>query len=305
MVFKFRTSRIKELFGAATVGGLVGASPFLLWVGLDENNFYKQSMTKRVGNIVACEWYREWRNGDKRPKRIILIRSAQIHGYLHTCDCKVSGVPICSIKPEMDRPLTEEGKLQALRAGIALKHIVNDETCTFFISPYKSCKQTFSYVSGSFSDMTSCQYVEDPRLRNQDRGNWHPEVPADSHDEFIAGSQEVGKFFYRWPGGESAADVYDRMSLFMETMYRKWQHIDRPDNFVIITHAVCIQAWIMRWFHWDVDVFERLEKFKNGQIAVMEKQPDGSYKLVTPLPCKPPLPPGVKFLASNPSKEKT
>ncbi len=90
------------------------------------------------------------------------------------------------------------------------------------------------------------------------------------------------------------------LSSFMETMYRKWSHVDRPDNYIIITHSVCIQAWITRWFHLDIATFNRIDKFKNGQICVMEKQHDGSYKLVTPLPCKPPIPEFVKFSPAIP-----
>mmetsp|Transcript_2285 Transcript_2285/g.7054 ORF Transcript_2285/g.7054 Transcript_2285/m.7054 type:complete len:298 (+) Transcript_2285:41-934(+) len=286
--------------GAAALGAAAGATPFMAWALLPEDSVYGRAMTARVATAVAEYNHRVWQRGDKRPNRIILVRHAQTHGYSHTCDCKVAGLPVCNLKPEMDRPLTEEGKLQALRAGIALKHIISDETCTFFVSPYKSCKQTFSYISGAFSDLESHQYVEDPRLRNQDRGDWYLRHAPEKEEEYLRESERLGKFFYRWPNGESAADVYDRMSSFMETMYRKWQHVDRPDNFVIITHSVCIQAWITRWFHLDTDTFNRLEKFKNGQIAVMEKQKDGSYRLVTPLPCKPPVPEVVKFLASNP-----
>mmetsp|Transcript_14626 Transcript_14626/g.26222 ORF Transcript_14626/g.26222 Transcript_14626/m.26222 type:complete len:299 (+) Transcript_14626:100-996(+) len=287
---------------AVAAGAAAGAAPFALWMVLPEGNPYSEWVTRKVATVVAEHNHTAWQRGDKRPKRIILMRHGQTHGYTHCCDCKVAGLPVCSLKPEMERPLTEEGKLQALRAGIALKHVVGDETCTFFVSPYKSCKQTFSYVSGSFQDMGSCQVVEDPRLRNQDRGDWYLTNPAEKVEDYMKDSEAVGKFFYRWPGGESAADVHDRMSSFMETMYRKWQHVDRPDNFVIITHSVCIQAWIHRWFHLDVETFNRLEKFKNGQIAVMEKQENGSYKLVTPLPCKPPIPNVVKFLASNPTR---
>lgn len=61
-----------------------------------------------------------------------------------------------------------------------------------------------------------------------------------------------------------------------------------------------MNTFLMRWFHWDVDTFNRLGKFKNGQLAVMDKQEDGSYKLITPLPCEPPIPEGVKLLAENP-----
>lgn len=123
---------------------------------------------------------------------------------------------------------------------------------------------------------------------------------ADKNKIYLKQAEKVGKFYYRWPNGESCADVFDRASSFMETMYRKWRQYDRPDNFVLITHSSVINCFLMRWFHWDIETFDRLGRFKNGQLAIMEKQQDGSYKLITPLPCTPPIPDGVKFLAKNP-----
>ena len=64
-------------------------------------------------------------------------------------------------------------------------------------------------------------------------------------------------------------------------------------------------CFLMRWFHWDVETFHRLRRFKGAQIAIMEKQPDGSYRLVSPLPCDPPIPQGVREIASNPVPKPT
>ncbi len=202
----------RGLAGAAAVGAALGAAPFVAWLAAPHDSAAGRAVTQRMAEALAAYNHRIWLRGDHRPNRIILLRHAQTHGYTHTCDCKVAGLPVCSLKPEMDRPLTEEGKLQALRAGIAIKHVVGDETCTFFVSPFKSCKQTFSYVSGSFQEMGSCQYVEDPRLRNMDRGDWYLKNAPETVDEYAKEMERVGKFYYRWPGGESIADVYDRMS---------------------------------------------------------------------------------------------
>mmetsp|Transcript_12981 Transcript_12981/g.25184 ORF Transcript_12981/g.25184 Transcript_12981/m.25184 type:complete len:297 (+) Transcript_12981:272-1162(+) len=291
---------MRRAMAAAAAGATLGIAPFAAWVFLPPENSFSEFVTDQVANNIKKHNFEMWQRGDKRPQRIILMRHGQTHGYSHTCDCQVAGLPVCALKPEIERPLTEEGKLQALRAGVALKHIIGDDTCTFYVSPYKSCKQSFSYVSGSFTDLESLQYVEDPRLRNQDHGDWHLNTAPEKMEEYKHQSEKIGSFFYRWPQGESAAEVYDRVSSFMETMYRKWKHVDRPNNYVIITHSKVIHCFLMRWFHWDVNTFNRLEKFKNGQLAVMEKQTDGSYKLVSPLPIKPPIPEGVKHLASNP-----
>jgi len=288
---------MKRFSGSAAVAGM---APFALWLLLPEDNLYSKFVTERVAHIVSKYQFTMWQRGDRRPKRIILMRHGQTHGYSHTCDCQVAGLPVCALKPEVSRPLTEEGKLQALQAGVALRHILGNETCTFFVSPYISCKQSFSFVTGSFPNLASCQYVEDPRLRNMSFGDWNMNTAPEKVEDYVEKMDSVGRFYYKWPHGEAVADVYDRTSSFMETMYRKWKHVDRPDNFVLITHSTVMHTFLMRWFHWDVETFNRLEKFKNGQLAVMEKQNDGSYRLVSPLPCRPPVPDGVKFLASNP-----
>ncbi len=161
------------------------------------------------------------------------------------------------MKAEVDRPLTEEGKLQALRAGLALQQIIKNETVTFLSSPYKSCKQTFQYISGSFNTK-GVMFVEEPRLRNQDFGDWHLSTPPEKKEEYKLHAKKVGKFYYRWEGGESPADVYDRESSVIEMLYRKWQNPSRPDNYVLITHSVCIQAFLMRWFRWDGELMKMM-----------------------------------------------
>mmetsp|Transcript_9278 Transcript_9278/g.17535 ORF Transcript_9278/g.17535 Transcript_9278/m.17535 type:complete len:203 (+) Transcript_9278:403-1011(+) len=202
------------------------------------------------------------------------------------------------MKPAVSRSLTHEGQIQALKAGVALRHIIGDESVIFFVSPYKSCKQTFQYVGGSFPNLDSCQYLEDPRLRNIHRGDLYPTEAAEKLKTFKEEAGSVGKFYYKWPdNGESVADVYDRISSFMESLYRKFKYADRPDNFVIISHDVVLKTFLMKWMKWDAATFERLKKFKNGQIAVMEKQDDGSYMLITPLPCEAPIPKGVKTIS--------
>jgi len=258
-----------------------------------------QSITDILAKRVRENSLRRWMAGFSRPNRIILVRHGQTHGYSHTCTCEVEGLPVCAMKPEMERPLTEEGKLQALATGVSLREIIGNETVSFFCSPYKACKQTFQYISGSFNEQ-GVRYTEDPRLRNQYFGDWtHTETP-EVRKQLEEKQSKVGAFYYKWPQGESSADVYDRVSSFMETLYRKWDQPRSPQNFVVITHNVVMLCFLMRWFHWDVDTFHRMRRFNGAQIAVMEKQIDGSYRLVSPLPCDPPLPQGVREIAANP-----
>ena len=227
----------------------------------------------------------KWVAGDGRPKRIILIRHGQTHGYSHTCDCSVAGLPVCALKAESARPLTEEGKLQALQAGVAVRHIIGDQSVTFYSSPYRGCRQTFQFISGSFDNVKS-NYFEDPRLRNQDHGQTFNTSHTARTEKFKESFSKVGKFYFRYPEGESGCDVFDRISSFMETLYRRWMLPNRADNYVLITHNAVILVFLMRWFHWPIETYENLEKLKNGQVVVLEKQADGSYDLTTPLKYK-------------------
>jgi broad specificity phosphatase PhoE len=90
-----------------------------------------------------------------------------------------------------------------------------------------------------------------------DHGNSYLETAAEKVDAYKEGADKVGKFYFRWPQGECCADVHDRVCSFLETIYRKWQLPNRPENIVIITHSVVAQVFLMRWFHWDVETFDR------------------------------------------------
>jgi hypothetical protein len=53
-------------------------------------------------------------------------------------------------------------------------------------------------------------YQEESQLREQDWGNQQgPGAQAKNYDDRL----RYGRFFYRFPEGESAADVYDRLTL--------------------------------------------------------------------------------------------
>lgn len=43
------------------------------------------------------------------------------------------------------------------------------------------------------------------------------------------------------------------------------------------------RVFLMRWFHWSVEYFEKIRNPKNGHIYQLERQENDKYKLVTPL----------------------
>ena len=92
---------------------------------------------------------------------------------------------------------------------------------------------------------------------------------------------QFGTFFYRVPGGESGADVYDRLSGAMDTIHRDFQKDDFPPNMIVVSHGLTIRLFLMRWFHWTVEEFEKLRNPKNCQYYILDKMPDNKYEMKT------------------------
>jgi broad specificity phosphatase PhoE len=214
------------------------------------------------------------RKKNQRPKRVILIRHGQSEGnvdekiYIDTPDNKLK--------------LSELGVQQALSAGKKLKEILGEkENIKFYVSPFLRTKQTFEHIIKSF-DKNQYTYIEDPRLREQEWGNYQdPSIFSKIKEE----RKKVGRFYYRFPTGESGADVYDRASLFLTSFFRlvdcetKKKQKHSYQNVVIVTHGLFIQLFLMRYFKWTVEEFDKLDNPKNCEIIILEKDNKGSYSL--------------------------
>jgi broad specificity phosphatase PhoE len=115
---------------------------------------------------------------------------------------------------------------------------------------------------------------EDPRLREQEWGNFRT---VEETERIQKERYAYGPFYYRFPHGESCADVYDRVSSFLETMHRDFDDQDYPENALIVSHGMTIRLFIMRWFHISVKEFESWANPSNCQRLIMEMGKDGRY----------------------------
>ena len=94
-----------------------------------------------------------------------------------------------------------------------------------------------------------------------------------------------GRFFYRFPEGESAVDVYDLVSSFLESLWRDIDmnrlHSDPSNelNFIIVTHGLTSRVFLMKWFKWTLEQFERLNNIGNCEFQVMQLGNGGEYSL--------------------------
>jgi broad specificity phosphatase PhoE len=214
-----------------------------------------------------------------KPRLIIIIRHAQSEGnkdktiHQNTPDHKVA--------------ITPEGHEQARQAGEKLRQLLRpDDTLHFFISPYKRTRQT---TEGMLSALCSndpapspfqrsrIKVYEEPRLREQDFGNFQP--GTEETERLWRERAEYGHFFYRIPNGESGADVYDRITSFNGSLWRRFSEDDMASVAVLVTHGLCSRVFLMAWYHYSVEFFEDLRNINHCEFLVMKHGANGRYVL--------------------------
>lgn len=206
-----------------------------------------------------------------RPNRIILIRHGESQGNVDKNHYK--SVPDYALN------LTAGGIEQARQAGKEIQGILGNESLYVYLSPFIRTRQTYQFLKESI-EKNITKSTEDPRIREQDWGHLrHP----DENEGIMQARDSFSTFYYRIPDGESGADVYDRVSTFMETLFRDFNKVDYPQNALIVTHGLTLRLFLMRWFHWTVEEFENLRNPRNCQIVVMQKKADGRYELISKL----------------------
>ena len=186
--------------------------------------------------------------------------------------------------PDWQIALTEQGVAQAREAGRKIAGLIGDEPFGVFRSPYVRTEQTKNAMLAGMGRNPVFDY-QDPELREQEYGN----MPSpDANDANRAFRKEFGSFFYRFPNGESCADVYDRMALFLDTLYRRFNSPTCPENIIIVSHGTAIKCFLARWYHWDIEYYKSLGHLPNCHVVVMTSEglddqgTSGKYKLSEP-----------------------
>jgi len=146
-----------------------------------------------------------------------------------------------------------------------------DDTLQVFTSPYRRTRETTEGILRTLTarhdpddtDSTPSPFSrnnikvwEEPRLREQDFGNFQP--CSAEMERMWRERADYGHFFYRIPNGESAADAYDRVSGFNESLWRQFTDDDFPSVTVLVTHGLMTRVFLMKWYHWSVEYFEDL-----------------------------------------------
>lgn len=218
----------------------------------------------------------------KLPKRIILVRHGESEGNIDT--------KAYSTTPDHKIPLTAGGISQARIAGESIRRIIDSSAGAggerwrvyFYVSPYERTRSTLREIGRSFSKRRIIGVREECRIREQDFGNFQVTERMKAIKET---RERFGRFFYRFPEGESAADVFDRVSSFMESLWRDidmnrlHQDPNHDLNLIIVTHGLTSRVFLMKWFKWTVEQFEHLNNPGNCDYRVMELGEGGEYSL--------------------------
>lgn len=213
------------------------------------------------------------------PRRIILVRHGESHAnrddslYTRTPDHQIG--------------LTSQGMDQAQQCGQKIRKIIEkggspDWKVYFYVSPYERTLCTLRGIGRAFERERIIGVREEVRIREQDFGNFQEEERM----KIIKETRErFGRFFYRFPEGESAADVFDRVSGFLESLWRDidMNRVNRDGcsdlNLVIVTHGLTSRVFLMKWFKWTVKQFEFLNNLQNCGMRVMQLGSGGEYSL--------------------------
>jgi broad specificity phosphatase PhoE len=157
--------------------------------------------------------------------------------------------------------LTALGREQAREAGQQIGAAFLDGALAY-CSPFRRARETMAGVlAGAGAAAGGVRVFEDPRLREVDHGYADLEAQEDLR-------KMHGWFYYRFNGGESPADCYDRTSAFLEGLMRQAAR-KRAERVLVVTHSLTIRCFVMRFLHLAVEDFDRMAGLTNGAVVTL------------------------------------
>jgi broad specificity phosphatase PhoE len=160
-------------------------------------------------------------------------------------------------------PLSPRGVEQARSVGRRIgREFLAD--ALVYTSPYRRTKDTLREIFvgvGLEPPGGPAGRYEDPRLREVEHGY----EPPEPQEELRA---KHGWFYYRFRGGESPADCYDRTSSFLESLMRQVER-KQAERVLIVTHGLTLRCFVMRFLHLSVEEFDALANPGNCDVVTL------------------------------------
>jgi len=201
------------------------------------------------------------------PQKIVVMRHAESQEdvdktvYEHTAD--------------LDIALSPNGERQAENVTSKLCGIVQNKQTHFYISPGRRLRQTYEIMSSRFPSTMRHSFTVETLLLKQFWGD----VTVENRRQIEIERYKQGVLEYRFPNGESGRQLIARFTFFEQSLRKEFDKDDFPENIVILTHGFEMRIFLMVWFGWSEQYFERLANPRNCEMAPMSLQSDGSYVL--------------------------
>jgi broad specificity phosphatase PhoE len=188
---------------------------------------------------------------------------------------------------DAETPLEDLEAKRAMEVGIVLSERYEDETPdVIFVSPYRRTRLTLAGIKRGWAALESIRVIEDERIREQEHGlallynDWR--VFHALHPEQGKLYQIEGKYWYRFPQGESVPDVRARNRSWMNTVVRDFSE----KRVLVVTHHLNILGIRANLERWDADQFimvDEEDKPINCGVTAYRGDPtkghDGHFKL--------------------------
>ena len=173
--------------------------------------------------------------------------------------------------------LTDNGKHQANDCGEFLKKYCQENNIdltnsTLFVSPYERTRQTAQIINTHLQiedvkeDITLIEH-QYGLFDNREFEEWSTFTEEYAYyDNYYRNN---GKFYAKFPQGESPFDVALRTRQFINTLFRDIN--DGVENFFIVTHGTTMRAFLLSYFHYSPEWFNAEPNMQNCSVRLIEK----------------------------------
>lgn len=187
-------------------------------------------------------------------KRIIFVRHGESEGNVSP--------ELYMVKKDADIQLTDLGISGSKEAGEKIRALIGNEEVSVFVSPFVRTRQTFEGMRPSLNIKNK---FEDFRIIEK---KWEVFKDKQLMADFMK-SEDFKDFFYRNNGAESQADVFNRVSHFVDGLMVKKNSEILADTVIVVSHwwAIC---WMVIYLkNQDIESFHDM-KIKNCEPFVVE-----------------------------------
>jgi broad specificity phosphatase PhoE len=186
-------------------------------------------------------------------------------------------------QPDHTIPLADPESPRLLKAGAAVGALgLPPAETVSWCSTYVRCRQTeaavLTHAFGEAQDQVRRR--ETFLVREQDFGEWDGLSDDEARERLPASwlkrqmlTDNLGRFYFRYPNGESRADVVMRTMTFFGKLHRS----DYKHHLVFL-HGVSQRAFRMAWMNLPVDWFEDEANPPNASVLVIQRGEDGVWR---------------------------